>query len=186
MLPHLFRNYGPEPEGGHPTIVNVALATSAAPLYFDPVTIAGVEYVDGGLGNNSPVWKVWDEAKSYLVQDTSASRECIVSLGTGKLDDISLKGSLLGLVIGLLYKATLSDADETFAAEHGNLVDKKYFRFNIPEDLKPIALEDPTKLDVIARATKKFNTDNATRLAKCARQTFQTRSPTVIKTTHNG
>lgn len=104
------------------------------------------------------------------MQHSVATPGCLVSLGIGSLPDISLKGSLFDLIIALLYMATLSTADQLFAAEHQNLVDKRYFRFNVPHDLKTVDLEDPTKLDLIQQVTRKFVSENSGRLDLCARQ----------------
>src|SRR6185369_5280892 len=37
-----------------PTI-DAVLASAALPALFDPVEVAGVEYMDGGVGNNTPI-----------------------------------------------------------------------------------------------------------------------------------
>jgi hypothetical protein len=55
-------------------------ATSAAPTWFDAITINGEEYVDGGFGCNNPSRIVYNEARKIW-----PDREigCIISIGTG-------------------------------------------------------------------------------------------------------
>jgi patatin-like phospholipase/acyl hydrolase len=64
--------------------VNVALATSAAPLYLPPVTFGGNEYIDGGLYQNSPTGLGLTLAK---VKRPTAKRACVLSIGTGTSPD---------------------------------------------------------------------------------------------------
>jgi hypothetical protein len=47
-----------------PTILEAALATSAATSYFEPVIINGLKFVDGALGAKNPVDEVWNEAQN--------------------------------------------------------------------------------------------------------------------------
>ena len=51
------------------TIVEAALATSAATTFFKSVTIGVRKYVDGALGSNNPVEYVWNEAQSKWCPD---------------------------------------------------------------------------------------------------------------------
>ena len=46
----------------NPTILEAALATSAAPTYFSDVAIKGSKFVDGALGVNNPALEVEEEA----------------------------------------------------------------------------------------------------------------------------
>lgn len=61
-------------------IVDVALATSAAPTFFKRHTINKSEYVDGGLFANSPSLIGLHEAENYFEQNTENVR--ILSIGT--------------------------------------------------------------------------------------------------------
>ena len=64
-------------------IWQVARATSAAPTYFKPVVIDGLEYIDGGFGANNPCAEIYDEVKRM----NNHYEKCvhfILSIGTGK------------------------------------------------------------------------------------------------------
>lgn len=72
-------NYG-EFVGQNESIVNVALATSAAPLYLPPHSFGGGVYFDGGIYQNNPAQIALNTAKSLnLLQ----KRSCVLSVGTG-------------------------------------------------------------------------------------------------------
>ena len=64
------------------TIWEAARATSAAPMYFHPITVQGREYFDGGLDSNNPVVEVIEEARREF--PAGAVLDTVVSIGTGK------------------------------------------------------------------------------------------------------
>lgn len=66
--------------GKNETIVNVAKATSAAPVYLPPVVFGGKTYLDGGIYNNNPAQLGLSLAKSLK---PTANRFCVLSIGTG-------------------------------------------------------------------------------------------------------
>ena len=69
-------------------IWQVARATAAAPTYFKPVEIEGLEYVDGGFGANNPCSEIYDEVNKM----NNYAKNCvkiIVSIGTGRNKKIS-------------------------------------------------------------------------------------------------
>jgi hypothetical protein len=61
-------------------VSNVALATSAAPVYLPPVTFGGHTYIDGGVFNNNPAEFGLTAGKMIK---PNASRYCVLSIGTG-------------------------------------------------------------------------------------------------------
>jgi len=82
----LLRSYQAAEESYHLTIWQACRATSAAPLFFAPITVGTsppVEFVDGAMGNNNPVNFVVSEAR-YLWP--SSPFAIILSLGTGITD----------------------------------------------------------------------------------------------------
>ena len=66
--------------GGSELVQNVALATSAAPVYFPKAVFGGATYVDGGVFLNNP------SALALSIQKAvspATNRFCVLSLGTG-------------------------------------------------------------------------------------------------------
>ncbi|KAK3935635.1 acyl transferase/acyl hydrolase/lysophospholipase [Diplogelasinospora grovesii] len=127
--PRLFRTYN-----------EASRATSAAPTYFDPISIGDEgeqeTFVDGGLGYNNPIEQVLDEARRVFPGRKVA---CVVSIGTGLARVItfpdSLKTNPLKLINALKCMATESDT----TAERNK---DTYFRFNVDRGLNHIQLEE--------------------------------------------
>jgi len=86
--PDLFRTYGIRATVQKCSVVNSCLATSAATTFFDPITINGTTYIDGGFGHNNPSSVALDElgGNDWLLpmQDAVTGVGCFVSVGTGK------------------------------------------------------------------------------------------------------
>ena len=66
--------------GANTEVVNVGLATSAAPLYFPSATVSGETLIDGGVYQNNPVTTAFSVARQLFPQ---ATRLCVLSVGTG-------------------------------------------------------------------------------------------------------
>lgn len=85
---YLFRTYGIRASIENCSIIDACLATSAATTFFPPITINGVEYVDGGFGKNNPSEAALKELEStdWLSPMEDAMKEvgCFVSVGTGR------------------------------------------------------------------------------------------------------
>lgn len=106
------------------TIVEAALATSAATTFFPPVKIGAREYHDGALGNNNPVNIVWREAQNIWCSDDdnqealSSKVKCLISIGTGNPGTSPIKDSALGFLKDTLKEiATETEITATAAAE---------------------------------------------------------------------
>lgn len=79
--PVIFSNINsPEYEGQDFEAYKVAMASSAAPIYFPPCIIDGREYIDGGIFQNSAS-QVAITAGNYLKK--KATRICILEITTG-------------------------------------------------------------------------------------------------------
>lgn len=77
---NISNNIVPYLSGQNELSANVALATSAAPVYFPPAVFNGCTYVDGGVFLNNP------SAMALSVQravEPTSNRFCVLSLGTG-------------------------------------------------------------------------------------------------------
>ena len=63
-------------------IWEAARATTAAPVFFDPVTLEedGVTFTDGGIRDNNPINRVINEAELLW---PGRPIGCVVSIGTG-------------------------------------------------------------------------------------------------------
>lgn len=84
--PVLFSNLKlPGFEGQNYKLVDVALATGAAPIYFPPITIegspSGVKYLDGGVYQNNP--SALELALSNVLEQGVNTRTCVLSIGCG-------------------------------------------------------------------------------------------------------
>ena len=82
------KDYTPFGEQNHDraTIVEAALATSAASTFFPPAKIGNREYVDGALGTNNPINMLWTEAQNIWAPDDGQIKpklQAIISIGTG-------------------------------------------------------------------------------------------------------
>ena len=66
--------------GANTEVVNVGLATSAAPLYFPSALVGGETLIDGGVYQNNPVTTAFSVARQLFPE---AIRLCVLSVGTG-------------------------------------------------------------------------------------------------------
>ncbi len=64
-------------------IWKVARATSAAPTYFKPMKIDGLEYLDGGFGANNPCVEIYDEVRR-MNNNSDKCAKVVLSIGTGQ------------------------------------------------------------------------------------------------------
>jgi uncharacterized metal-binding protein len=67
------------------SVVHALRATSAAPLYFPPLSYFGQNYIDGGVGCNNPAKVAVCEARRIcrLERERFDRISCLVSIGTG-------------------------------------------------------------------------------------------------------
>lgn len=128
-------------------IWQVARATSAAPTYFKPPIIDGLEYVDGGFGANNPCAEIYNEV---LVMNNN-SKECvriILSIGTGKNNEARrFKGTGIQRYLNYLKFARkwASDSEKThedMLKESKREESLKYFRLNVKEGLDLMKLDE--------------------------------------------
>lgn len=127
-------------------IWQVARATSAAPTYFKPPIIDGLEYVDGGFGANNPCVEIYEEVRRM----NNNSRRCartILSIGTGKNNEARrFKGT--GFQRYLNYanfaRKWASDSEQTHLAmlNAKSEVHFDYFRLNVEEGLDLMKLDE--------------------------------------------
>ena len=150
-------------------IWEAARATSAASTFFDSIKIGqyGEEYLDGGTGYNNPVEKVVEEARS-LWKDADNNIACIVSIGTGQQSSQEFGRNLKNVLRTLTDIATETEKtaekfewmykdvfiSEIPASDSEQL--PRYFRFNVPNGLRDIGLDESKKKNEIAAMTKTY------------------------------
>lgn len=124
-------------------MVNVALATSAAPTYLRAVSNNGYLMVDGGLWANNPVMNAVTEALSCF--DVQRHQIQILSLGCGetsfKIDAPHATGGLLNWRDAI--RAAMRAQSLNALGQAGLLVGKENLvRIDAPETPNPIAMDD--------------------------------------------
>ncbi|KAI6878325.1 quinate permease [Hortaea werneckii] len=144
-------------------IWEAARATSAATSFFDPITIDGSAYVDGGLGMNNPVDRLWREAREVFVtgeQNLEDLIRCVLSVGTGKPALKAFGRSVSEVGNSLIAIATeTEEKHRTFYNSHEDLARQRlYFRFN-PPYLDAIALNEAEKRGDIRVRTEEYGND---------------------------
>lgn len=120
-------------------------ATSAAPKFFDPITIGefGQTFGDGATGANNPVYEVWNEAQDiWSSKPLEDNIKCLVSTGTGVLSDKPFPGKLITLGRSLVAIATETERTaERFRRDKSRLDEiGRIFRFNVSRGLETIGL----------------------------------------------
>ena len=141
-------------------IWEAARATSAATSFFDSVEILGEEFVDGAFGANNPTNEMWTEAGDIWMDEADSKLEdkvgCIVSIGTGMPAFEAIDETLKGIFDTL--KSIATDCERTaeiFRRQHRAL-EGRFFRFNVPQGLEDVGLEEATKTREIKAATRHY------------------------------
>ncbi|SPO02541.1 uncharacterized protein DNG_05214 [Cephalotrichum gorgonifer] len=164
---HLFRSYEIDNDSEHPCKIWEAIrATSAAPTYFEPISIGrpGMteEFIDGGVGCNNPILVLHVEAGRVF--DSTRKVACILSIGTGTkgplmldepgfLDEIGLHRDIVKLLKRL---AVTSDGAAQAMDEKYKDIKNLYFRFSVEQGLASVKLGDWEKLVEIGVQTRAY------------------------------
>ncbi|RVD89309.1 uncharacterized protein DFL_000323 [Arthrobotrys flagrans] len=116
-----------------------ARATSAAPAYFKPLSIGGVELLDGGLGANNPLGWLWTEMLSVFGPARPTST--FLTIGTGMPSNVGVKdpGNIFNIKATLDSFVSIATNTELTHILFRTLVNafaphargKKYFRLNV-------------------------------------------------------
>lgn len=134
-----------------------ARATSAAPVYFDPLTVTykegneekKVTFVDGGVQANNPVGWLWSE----VIQRFSPVRliDCFLSIGTGMGVGVSLPSfsalNSVGFASGATSILTNTESMNVLFRVLINLLSpetniRKYWRFDCGDGLPDFFVDD--------------------------------------------
>jgi patatin-like phospholipase/acyl hydrolase len=177
VLLRSYTTWSPTEENYVCHIWEAARATSAAPIFFEPLKLrsSGATFGDGALGLNNPIFEVLHEADILWPKATIRS---VLSIGTGLTDVKGLDTSQLKMWNVLKTCVDLSinanKQAENFAKTKigremfGN---RTYFRFDVDRNIETISLEEWEKLDEIDGLTEAYlgQPDKEKDLLDCAR-----------------
>ena len=128
-------------------IWEVARATSAAPTYFEPIKIDGLEYIDGGFGANNPSNELYREVRKMHNGSTKAVR-ILISVGTGVNDSFNRFTDKTGLHRYLHYLyfmkkwMTDSEAIHDSMKETAGTHSFEYCRLNVNQGVGDMKLDE--------------------------------------------
>lgn len=166
------RTYRSWEPGTDCTIWQAARATSAAPLFFDPIIFGTPPktYVDGGVHMNNPIRAVMDEAHSLRARQQEREIGCVVSIGTG-IQSSQGVGTRGHQIIAALANAAM-DCEKVAREYREELrvanVRPDYFRFSV-DGLHGIGLEEWEQFDKLSSATADYLRTHRDEVEKCAR-----------------
>ena len=159
-------------------IWQAARATSAASSFFDPIEIAGEEFVDGATPANNPIYEIWTEAYDAFRDPENPEWNlednllCLVSIGTGiptlkpfGKDPLHIAGAMVAIATDTEKRA------QDFHKHHTKLYkERRYFRFNVLRGLENVGIEDAEKKKEIISATRLYlqTEDIFTQMEACA------------------
>jgi hypothetical protein len=146
-IPVLFRTYQSRETHTGCKIWEAARATSAAPTFFKRIEIGRNQpFIDGGLGCNNPSRVLLDEAKVVF-----GARQigCLVSVGTGQPETISIKKpgifqQIIPKDVIDALKAIATDCEATHEMMLGLFANtpNTYFRLNVEQGMQGIQLAE--------------------------------------------
>lgn len=165
-----FRSYDAQDEFLAPTIVEAALATSAAPTFFEPVHIGQRTFADGAFGCNNPVDAVEEEAREIWcpeMEDLPPLVKCFVSIGTGHPGTKPFPNGLFEFLRDTLLRLS-TETENTERKFMGRwvqqYVNKQYFRFNVDQGLQDIGLQEYQQNGLIQAASENYLTHTTRRV----------------------
>lgn len=164
---------------GHPNydcfIWEAVRATSAAPLFFEPITLESSKatFVDGGVRANNPIDQISSEAER-LWPDRKIG--CLVSIGTGVTTTKPFdptKSKLHEVLKSLADIATDADAKARAYRDtkEGRKLqrNKKYFRYSVPHGMDNMDLAEFEKFPWMESMTIPYTVDMDDNIEECAR-----------------
>ncbi|PQE29437.1 patatin family protein [Rutstroemia sp. NJR-2017a WRK4] len=168
VTPVHFTNYHKPGESAmydNVTILEAALATSAATTFFEPKKIlsGGIyrTFLDAGLGENNPINRLWIEAKSQFGPGALEPQiRCLLSIGTGRPSLAAFGERLKDVGQSIIDIATeTTKTANNFYEMHEELTNRDgYFRFN-PPDISEIGLDEVKGRGTIEARTEVYVLD---------------------------
>lgn len=173
-------------------IWEAARATSAAPLYFKPMTIksSGISqtFSDGAFHDNNPINQVMNEC--YRI-DPGRKVGCVISLGTGVKASEGPKGSshLITLAISLAEEASNCDRTHrlfTGTRDGGSLADEqRYFRFSVGNNLDQVNIDEWESPSTIQDYVDDYAKEHRVQIQRCAELLLNSRMEATQLPNHN-
>jgi predicted acylesterase/phospholipase RssA len=144
------------------TICDMALATSAATDFFEPVSIGARQFVDGALKANNPVDEVKEKASNIWCSESRDLKplvKCFISIGTGHSSKKAIEDNILKFLSKTLVGIAIEteNTERKFIARWTQHFDKKrYFRFNVEQGLQDVSLAEHKERNVIESTTDEY------------------------------
>lgn len=157
-LPTLFTTYDTTTALDSCTIWEVARATSAAVSFFKPIRLGRdrVEFIDAGYGYNNPCEVLIEEGQRLFPNRTQM---CVLSIGTGLGDVVTIKDSRRSIIKALKQMAT--STKKVAAKLHNRFGDVgQYYRFNVDQGLQDITLSDWEEASKVSAHTRNYLAEN--------------------------
>ena len=186
VLSNYKRSIGCEPDWrDRVRIWEAARATSAAVSFFEPITIQGQKFVDGGLTENNPIMTMWKEADSVFRDGFNWRLEnnvkCFLSVGAGGAppiqpsfpDQMNIRSTLWALSTN--NNRTVAQ----FQKQYAHLGDGKwFFRFETHKGLEDIGLETRSRASQVHASTIAYmNTSASQQLIQDCVRALASRKP---------
>ena len=128
-------------------IWKVARATTAAPTYFEPAKIDGLEYVDGGFGANNPSQEAYREVRK-MNNNSPKAIGLLLSIGTGennapsRFTDGSVLLKYLNYVNFMKKWATDSQKTHVDMVATSDEAKFRYYRLNVDKGIGAMKLDE--------------------------------------------
>ncbi|KAB2098891.1 hypothetical protein AG0111_0g12907 [Alternaria gaisen] len=176
-LPTKFKTYSIGDDFKHCKIWEVARATSAATTFFESISIGhqDIEFIDAGFGHNNPSEVLLIEAEDTFPDDIY---DCILSIGTGLGDVITIKDSRRSIIRALKSMASHSQAVHRRLSHR--LSEAAYFRFDVTRGLDDVTLSDWKESSTISAHTRNYlaEVEVERQIKRCARILTQDKGST--------
>jgi len=170
--PDLLRTYSQldAPANDCCTVSDAARATTAATTFFPPAVVQvnhglSVTYLDGGLGNTNPADHAIKEAQK--IWGPNCKFGCIVSIGTGLVENIDFKGDMLRLANKLKEIQSSGERVHTYILNEFGVEPSVYFRFNVPTNLRQIGLDEWRRRQQIGELTHSYIQRTSSQFRDC-------------------
>ncbi|KAH6650115.1 hypothetical protein F5144DRAFT_543209 [Chaetomium tenue] len=165
-----FSTHDTDRDGFTVKIWEAARATTAASVYFKPMTVkvgpSTEEFIDAAIGCNNPVIYLLQEAAAHIGKGRRLG--CLISIGTGTrvvrigrastgVKNVGQALKFMKELIGTL-KNTATDGEDAHRQVQEKLGDytNAYFRFNVPDVADKVGLDKYLQIGTLKVATSAY------------------------------